>query len=199
MLDMFSNWTLFIVPEGLEHFNILGGIFLRWMVGKTYGHYKDGMTCSRNFHAYTNKKNACRALHRLVEHAGVTLPLSMDAVQITIKRMKPLGEFKTWWPFLSMQTWANYLLQNCPGMLLGGYALSNPLWKQTMRLFWGAYQSIDPAHFIYASDYSWDTMIPYCFHGDEGRGSGRVPFLVMSWQPIVSHKGMDQCNDSSQL
>ena len=148
---------------------------------------------------YKNKKNACRALHRLVEHAGVTLPLSMDAVQITIKRMKPLGEFKTWWPFLSMQTWASYLLENCPGMLLGGYTLSNPAWKQTMRLFWGAYQSIDPTHFIYASDYSWDTMIPYCFHGDEGRGSGRVPFLVLSWQPIVSHKGMDQCNDSSQL
>ena len=107
--------------------------------------------------------------------------------------------FKTWWPFLSMQTWASYLLQNCPGMLLSGYTLSNPMWKQAMRLFWGAYQSIDPAHFIYASDYSWDTMILYCFHGDDGRGSGRVPFLVLSWQPIVSHKGMDQCNDSSQL
>lgn len=151
-----------------------------------------------SIHNPKNQKNACRALHRLVEHAGVTLPLSIDAVQITIKRLKPLGEFKAWWPFISMKTWASYLLEHYPGMLLAGFSLSNPRWSQTMRKFWKQYQSVDPSHSIYSSDYSWDTLIPYCFHGDEGRGSGKVPFLVMSWQPILSHRGMDECNDSSQ-
>ena len=44
---------------------------------------------------HKSQKNACRALHRLVEEAGVSLP----AVLITIKRRRPLGEFEAWWPF----------------------------------------------------------------------------------------------------
>ena len=50
-------------------------------------------------------------------------------------------------------------------------------------------------HIFFFSDTRY--VVPYCFHGDEGRGSGRVPFLVLSWQPIVGLKGLDQCNDSS--
>lgn len=40
------------------------------------------------------KKNACRAIHRLIESEGVSLPLKFDAVQITVKRLKPLGTYQ---------------------------------------------------------------------------------------------------------
>ena len=35
------------------------------------------------------KTTACRALHRLVETAGVTFPLKFDVVQIVVKKRKP--------------------------------------------------------------------------------------------------------------
>lgn len=144
------------------------------------------------------KKNACRALHRLIQSEGAILPLQIDAVKITVRRLKPrLGQYEAWWPIISMRTWATYLLQHHPGYLLGGNDLDNPYWPKMLKKFWDTYRSIDPQHAIYSSSLDTRYVVPYCFHGDEGRGSGRVPFLVLSWQPIVGLKGLDQCNDSS--
>lgn len=149
---------------------------------------------------YKSQKHACNALHSLVERTGMLLPLRLHAAHITVRRFMPLGKYKTWWPVLTMQAWAQYLLQRYPKVLLGGYDIENVLgWKSLFYQFWMAYRSVDSSHPIYTSDFSWETTIPYCFHGDEGRGRGRVPFLVASWQPLVSHKGIEYCNDSSCL
>lgn len=146
------------------------------------------------------KQNACRALHRLVEKAGVLLPLRLDAALITIKRRRPLGQYQAWWPFLPMSTWAEYILTNYPKMLLGGFTLEKTSeWQGTFHYFWETYRGINPGHPIYHSVADWKHTIPYCFHGDEGRGLGRDPFLVLSFQPLIGFKGMDTCNDSSHL
>ena len=146
------------------------------------------------------KQNACRALHRLVEKAGVTLPLRLDAALITIKRRRPLGQYQAWWPFLTMSTWAEYILTNYPKMLLGGSTLEKTSeWQKTFHYFWETYRGINPGHPIYQSVADWRFTIPYCFHGDEGRGLARDPFLVLSFQPMIGFKGMDSCNDSSYL
>ena len=144
------------------------------------------------------QKTACRTLHRLIRATGMCLPISLDVAEITIKRLKPLGVFKAYWPFLKMQTWTSYLLTHHPGILLGGHKLSEKeLWGSLLHNFWKKYKSIDPTHAIFQTDYELKTCIPYAFHGDEGRGTGRIPFLVLSFQPIISHRGMDTCNDSS--
>ena len=143
-------------------------------------------------------KTACRAFHSLIRQAGCCLPLQIDVAQITIKRLKPLGTFKAFWPFLRMQTWASYLLKNCPSVLLAGHQLVDECgWGSAFQTFWSRYQSIDPRHWIFSSGIDWAECVPIAFHGDEGRGSGRVPFLVMSWQPIIGHMGMEVCNDST--
>ena len=144
------------------------------------------------------QKTACRTLHRLVRATGMSLPLKLDVAEITIKRLKPLGTFKAYWPFLKMETWTSYLLTHHPGILLGGHKLSEKeLWGPLFHNFWKKYKSIDPTHALFQTDYDWKTCVPYAFHGDEGRGTGRIPFLVLSYQPIISHRGMDTCNDSS--
>lgn len=149
---------------------------------------------------HKSQKNACRALHRLVEEAGVSLPLHLDAVLITIKRRRPLGEFQAWWPFFSMKTWAACILKDYPKMLLAGFRLEEASsWQNVFKDFWENYQHINPDHPIYSSTAAWELTIPYCFHGDEGRGLAKDPFLVLSFQPIISYLGMDVCNDSSPL
>ena len=46
--------------------------------------------------------------------------------------------------------------------------------------------------------HSW-RCLPIFIHGDEGRGLARRPWMCISWQPVISFKGMDYVNDSSQL
>lgn len=149
---------------------------------------------------YKSQKNACRMLHTLIEKSGVCLPLEISCAQISIRRMKPLGEYKAWWPFITMQTWVSFLLENFPHILLGGHTLEEVNgWQRLLYDFWRVYKDINPGHPVFSSDLDTRFLIPYVFHGDEGRGSSRVPFLVLSFQPFVSHKGMSECNDSSCL
>ena len=144
------------------------------------------------------QKTACRTLHALIRNAGMCSPIDLDTAEITIKRLKPLGVFRAYWPFLRMQTWTLHLLEQYPEILLAGCKLfEEASWGMLFHSFWSKYRSIDPTHDLFRTAYDWKTCIPYCFHGDEGRGTGKVPFLVLSFQPIISHKGMDICNDSS--
>ena len=41
--------------------------------------------------------------------------------------------------------------------------------------------------------------IPYHIHGDEGRGQLKRPYMVVSWQCVISHHGPQVCNESSFL
>ena len=145
-----------------------------------------------------SKKHACQRLHRLVEGAGVTLHLPLEAVHCRIRRLKPVRICDAWWPTLSMESWASHILENYPKILLAGHVLEDRLgWQRDFKHFWDTYKSIDPHHPVFASDMDYRYLIPYCFHGDEGRGKGKSPFLVFSFQPIISHLGLNYCNDST--
>lgn len=146
-----------------------------------------------------SKKHACRTLHALVEGTGVTLKLPFEPVLITIRRLKPVRICEAWWPTFSMQAWASYLLEHYPKILLAGHFLQDRGWQKTFRRFWETYRRIDPNHPVFQSGYDTHFMVPYAFHGDEGRGRGKVPFLVFSFQPVVSHRGLGHCNDSTSL
>ena len=149
------------------------------------------------------KKNACRCLHRLVEGAGVTLKLQMEAVSVVVRRTKPLGTSRVWWPVITMQEWASHLLINYPKILLGGHTFDEShVWEPMFSTFWRNYESIDGTHPVFSGGQNGHNLancIPYCFHGDEGRGKGRDPFLVVSFQPVISHLGMKTTNESTHL
>ena len=98
------------------------------------------------------QKTACRALHRLIESSGVTLPLPLDAVQISVKRTKPrVEQYQAWWPFITMRTWATYLLENHPKALLVYDLNESSKWRKMLDGFWSVYAGIDPQHMIFSS------------------------------------------------
>ena len=146
-----------------------------------------------------SKHNACRTLHRLVEGAGVTLKLALDPVHITIRRLKPVRICEAWWPTLTMHSWVTYLFENHPKILLAGRILEDRSYQGEFQKFWEMYRRIEPMHPVYESGFDTRYLIPYAFHGDEGRGKGKIPFMVFSFQPLISHLGSSHCNDSTQL
>ena len=60
---------------------------------------------------------------------------------------------------------------------------------------------VNPNHVIFQElgDFPIACAIPYFIHGDEGRGYCRRPFMVESWQPVISYKGLDKINESGYL
>lgn len=86
-------------------------------------------------------------------------------------------------------------------MLLGGHQVSDAnAWQGMLKTFWDEYRLIDSQHPIFCEgNANYETCIPYMFHGDEGRGLGKRPFLVISWQPLISFRGPGYPNDSTYL
>ena len=143
-------------------------------------------------------KTACRALHTLIKQNGCCLPIEVDVAKVTIKRLKPIRTFDAWWPFLKMRSWATYLLRRYPAVLLGGHQLVDESgWGSMFRTFWTRYRSVDKNHWLYNTNIPWEECCPIAFHGDEGRSQGRIPFLVLSMQPIIGFLGLETCNDST--
>ena len=131
---------------------------------------------------------------------GCRLPLDVSVVKIRIRRVRPVRVLEAWWPQLKMKTWLRYLFHNKPQVLLAGHRLEDEhLWGAVFQTFWRQYQQLDGGHPVFASGFELKECIPYFLHGDEGRGLSRKPLMCISWQPVISHKGLGECNDSSRL
>lgn len=87
-----------------------------------------------------------------------------------------------------------------PKVLLGGHDLEDDGWQTLLSWFWEAFHHDDPLHPIFQSD-DWDPRytIPYMTHGDEGKGLRCQPFMVQSWQTVLSVHGPGETNMSGQL
>ena len=60
-----------------------------------------------------------------------------------------------------------------------------------LEQFWINYHTTDPS-FCFFSSHSrscWRRAIPVAIHGDEGRGKGKNPVMVVSLQPVLPVKG----------
>ena len=128
----------------------------------------------------------------------MTLKIDIDVCEVHVKLRKPIRVANVYWPVLSINKWVEYLLSHKPQLLLAGHAL-NGNWRGVFNMFWEKYQQIDPQHPIYQSDYDRSACVPYYIHGDEGRGHLRRPYMVISWQCVVAHHGVDVVNDTSFL
>lgn len=147
------------------------------------------------------KRNACRNLHRLINRTkGVTVHLDVDVCPISIRTKRPVAVKDVWWPLLRMDSWLQYFFTELPGMILGGCAGDDEAtWRRMFSDFWDTYRQVDGGHQIFQTDYDLSACIPYMLHGDEGRGQSFVPFLVLSWQPVISFRGPTTYSDSSYL
>ena len=153
--------------------------------------------------AGTSRTNVCRNLHRLLHASGEQYPVDIASVPVTIRLRKPRPHFEVvQWPMIRISDWARAILKHHPPYLLGGCKLEDEAgWEMQFASFWSSYRSIDPAHpaFEVFEEHMLSRVIPYAHHGDEGRGLRQKPFLVESFQPIISRAGMFVTNESGYL
>lgn len=148
----------------------------------------------------TDKSNACRRLHAIINKTpGVTLNLPLDMCEIPIRLKRPVRIKKVWWPYLRVETWLSFMLKEHPKLLLGGCSMEGREYEAVFTSFWNDYRRVDPSHPVFSSSIPLTHAVPYMLHGDEGRGANKIPFLVMSWQPVIGHRGLEYCNDTSLL
>ena len=145
--------------------------------------------------------HACRDLHRIIARArGATLPIPISVVPIHVRKRRPLRRYNVCWPVLKMQSWLEYFLEHKSHLVLGGVHVDDAeTWQSQLLDFWQLYQRIDPSHPIFASGYDLRGCLPYCIHGDEGRGFLKRPYMVIAFQMLLSPHGPEYCNSNMRL
>ena len=147
-----------------------------------------------------SSRNASRNLHNFVHREGKTFPVPVSTCPLRIRRMNKLGgEINVQYPILKLTDWMRSLLVEdggAPEFLLGGHMLFQcDRFKAMFTRFWQRYRSADPSHVAYEkTDHQLVTTIPISIHGDEGRGLGKVPVLVESYQPVIPYMGENVLN-----
>ena len=136
-------------------------------------------------------RNASRGLTRLIYNYGCSLKIDIDYVEVTCRKRRPkIHDVQLPWPVLRMKSWCKFIFENQPSLLLGGYNLSSSAkWQGMFQQFWDRYRNIEGDHDIYTSGKPLSHCIPFLIHGDEGVTHRRRPFMVQSWQPIISFRG----------
>ncbi|CAE7298459.1 unnamed protein product, partial [Symbiodinium sp. CCMP2456] len=146
-----------------------------------------------------SKGNECESLHKLIHNNGKALPVTVGTVdtRVLVLTGKPRVE-TVGWPVLFLSAWAQQLFSTGGKVLLGGHTLDNPRrFRKMFTTFWDRFQHVRPDLDIYRrTDRDMGMCIPIALHGDEGRGKLRRPVMVLSFQPIISHKGPHFINSS---
>ena len=119
--------------------------------------------------------------------AGLSLqvPLSM------------LGEEDLAFPILKLRDWGQFLAdKHCLHMLVG---LAKPDLKREQDIcqeFWAKHKKLHPDHQIYErfaqGSLEPKLTFPFVFHGDEGRGRRRTPFLVCNFHSLMGKGTQEQ-------
>lgn len=139
------------------------------------------------------KKNISRNFHSMLKRSDKLLPVKICFVKLRVLLHRPrVREAKIDYPYIRLQDWGEYLLRYCSKSLLGGFDLCTQEQHYTEMLtrFWDRYRSMDPGHPLYSTDLdSYSHVIPFCVHGDEGRGKARTAVLITSYQPVIGLRG----------
>lgn len=151
-----------------------------------------------------SRTNVDRNLRRCIHKAGVTLDLDLELVETTIKLRKPKNKcIPIYWPCFSMRSWMSTLSTSFPHYMLGGFDLEQEFeWRSLFRWFWNCYREYDSSHPIFSEDCGdcdYSLCCPIMTHGDEGRGLRSSPFMVQSFQFVISHLGPFTTNTSGYL
>ena len=148
-----------------------------------------------------NDAHICRNLHKLLANPEFTIQVQINWVKAQIKHPRKLTILQTSWPIIKLGSWVRYILEEQGGqLLLGGHHISQTsLWQKELKEFWDLYEGVDGSHPLFQGAFNRACTIPYFVHGDEGRGRGKQPVLIISFQGILSHFGKHCLNESGFL
>ena len=123
-------------------------------------------------------RNAARNLHNWVHKSGKTLPIQVSVCEVPVKTSRSTVS----WPILTLESWLRFLLQTAGAeLVLGGFRVEEcESYEEMFGRFWQRYKTFEPDHAVYNGDGAKSTeelqrTIPFCIHGDEGRGLCKVP------------------------
>lgn len=142
-----------------------------------------------DFAGRNKSQNYSRTLHRAIHRKNKTLPVEVSSVNVKVKVARKRKVIIKPWPVIHLSSW----MKECFGnrkyegfFFLGGRRLED--WNSAQELFktfWDRYSKIDPD----AVPKHPSQTVPVYLHGDEGRGLGKRPLLVISFQPVMGWLG----------
>ena len=145
-----------------------------------------------------NYHNAARNLHKFVRKNGKTLPIPISSCNLPVKEKRTTREKVVPYPYFKLSSWLEFLLGSCGSeFVLGGYDLHKDAmqYEAMFGRFWDRFRSADPLHPVYnKSSLDLTRCIPFCLHGDEGRGLCKIPVMIESFQPCMPWMGEDHLN-----
>ena len=143
-----------------------------------------------HIYIYTSQKECLHIFSRLINRAGLALPIETSFVELTCRRKKPKVEsIQLNWPVLSMKSWIQFLGDKHPELLLGGHKWHQD-WRGMFSNFWSMWREMEPHHEIFSTSKPLTHCVPILTHGDEGQTLRKTSFLVLSFQPVISWQGM---------
>ena len=149
--------------------------------------------------ASKSKANANRNLMQVIKKRGAAFAVGLDTVLLHVRVYRPkVKTVQLRWPVFPMASWLEALNKECPQFLYAGHCTLAPA-KAVFQDFWNTLQRVDPSHPVYSSGKDLSCCIPCHWHGDEGRGSRKQPFLVQGWQPVIPWQGLSKTNVSGCL
>lgn len=139
-------------------------------------------------------RNSSRILHSFVHRKGKTLPIPITSVDVPIKLSRKRKVITRPWPVLLLSDWIRTC---CEDLQFGGFfflgGLKLDMWEDVEHMlstFWTRHLKIEPD----SQPRFPSQCIPIMLHGDEGRGQGKRPILVISYQAIIPWAGPDVVN-----
>ena len=146
--------------------------------------------------------HCCRNLHRLIHRTSKTVAVNISTVTAPVrlsKRGKKKKSAMVQYPILRVSDWARCIFNLGGHFFLGGQNMDSlEAFGDTLELFWSRYSKIDPDLPFFRDSYDWRFAIPYCLHGDEGRGANKRPVMVISFQPLITSADMKTSNMSGK-
>ena len=100
-------------------------------------------------------------------------------------------------PYMRLSSCMKYCLENAGEFVLGGYKASDiSAYTAMFADFWKRYENVDGSHCVFASKSLEERAytIPFCLHGDEGRGLNKTPVMIESYQPLIPWMGENSLN-----
>ena len=120
--------------------------------------------------------------HKLIENAGLSLPIELTQLGSP--------ELNLDFPILRLRSWAQYLADShCLHILTGLLQPDAPREQAICKAFWRKFHQLQPEHQIFEQFASGaakpELTFPMAYHGDEGRGRRRLPFLVCNHHSLL--------------
>ena len=145
----------------------------------------------------------CRNLHRLIKRASRQIKISITDIRAPIrtsKRGRPLRWKYAAYPILLPSSWADSIFRSGGHFWMGGCTLQDAdSFGEVLSQFWHRFKVVQPQLQFYEEQHDWHRCIPFAIHGDEGRGKGKKPVMVLSLQPLVTSHDMSVSNMSGCL